>query len=883
MPTSIDPALELPSAGRMNLQDVRAVGHKFARLASMRYAGFPVPPLYCVPVGVFDAVIGGVELPAAPTAAAAERDPDVVRRWSADVSAALVGVIVPDRVADRALALFDRVIGAGNLAAVRACVVPAENQPGEDDEADPGAGLSDSFLYVSRDELLDRIVACWRSAYRSDAAFYRLRRNGDPVAARVAVGVQSMALGTRSFVAFTRDPVAGSARHVIAAGHGIGEGVVQEKADVDHFFVRADTGETRAEVVAKHRMVGPGGTVDPVPAELVEPPALDAGQVSRVVALADRIEAHFGCPQDIEGTFTADGLLWIVQARPIVLPDAPVAKREVEWSNHNITESYPGVCGALTFSVAKDFYRLSFADLYRRMGVPRRTRHANAHHLDRMIGMLDGRVFYRLEAWYALHGQLPVFDVIRGWWEHGMGLGERPEPTKPRVPLGLLHRMAVHPFAVRDFLRWWDATAVAVDETVERGEPDELVDCYRGLWAQFGEHWGVTLTNTVYSLVVTVLLETLLRRWVGEDGPTLLLGLLAGGRENRSLAGLRSAMTLAELLASDERTRADVLSAGSDVVWRRLVAGDYGPVLARHATDHLRRYGDRAPGDLKLEQPTPRTRPSMIVDMVRPFVRDRTTVAANRAAEHDARAAAQRELRTKCRDPLRRMVIHSLAGALRWFVKAREDTRFCRTELYGRSRRILFALGARLAETGLLARADDVLDLTVPEVLGAFEGTLAGRDLRGLAALRRAERDRDSLLPEPAARQVTDADTPMAPPRPRIVTAQATGNVLTGLPSCAGVVRARARVVLDPETAPESCRGRVLVARTTDPGWLFLMTAAAGLVVERGTLLSHTAITGRLLGVPTVVAVPGATTRIPDGALIELDGAAGTVRLVEAT
>ncbi|MFC7614445.1 PEP-utilizing enzyme [Actinokineospora soli] len=105
---------------------------------------------------------------------------------------------------------------------------------------------------------------------------------------------------------------------------------------------------------------------------------------------------------------------------------------------------------------------------------------------------------------------------------------------------------------------------------------------------------------------------------------------------------------------------------------------------------------------------------------------------------------------------------------------------------------------------------------------------------------------------------------------------------LRGLPSSKGVVRYPARVVLDPSIAPESCRDRIIVAKETDPGWLFLMTAARGMVVERGTLLSHTAITGRLLGIPTVVAVPGATSLIEDGMMIEVDGAAGTVRLLPA-
>ena len=87
-------------------------------------------------------------------------------------------------------------------------------------------------------------------------------------------------------------------------------------------------------------------------------------------------------------------------------------------------------------------------------------------------------------------------------------------------------------------------------------------------------------------------------------------------------------------------------------------------------------------------------------------------------------------------------------------------------------------------------------------------------------------------------------------------------------------------VVLDPSVTADETRDRILVARETDPGWLFLMMSAKALVVERGTLLSHTAVTGRLLGIPTVVSVPDATTIIPNGALIEVDGAAGTVRIL---
>ena len=72
-------------------------------------------------------------------------------------------------------------------------------------------------------------------------------------------------------------------------------------------------------------------------------------------------------------------------------------------------------------------------------------------------------------------------------------------------------------------------------------------------------------------------------------------------------------------------------------------------------------------------------------------------------------------------------------------------------------------------------------------------------------------------------------------------------------------------------------QGKVLIAETTDPGWVFLMVSAAGLVVEQGSLLSHTAIIGRELGVPTVVGVEGATELIRNGQLIQVNGQTGEI------
>jgi phosphohistidine swiveling domain-containing protein len=893
------------TASDAELLDPAAVGHKFARLQSMLHAGFPVPPLFCLPASVFDdavresaggSVRGRIGAPPDP------RDAPAVRAWSR--AARELTTDVPSAVAAAALAAFDDLVGPDGLAAVRACVVGAPGgNDGEDSAADPFAGLSESFLYVRRERLVERIAGCWASAFRPEAVLYRLRRGGDPAAARVAVGVQRMVPATRSFVAFTRDPRDGRRELVVAAAHGIGEGVVQERADIDHFFVDPARGTVRTEAVRKTLMLGapaPGqhGPVTlPVPDALADVPVLDAVQLKQIADTAQLIERHFAAPQDIEGAFTPDGRLHIVQSRPLVPPPSEPAGG-ILWTNHNITESYPGVSSAMTYSIAQQFYRRGFADLYRQMGVPEPRLRANRHHLDRMIGRIDGRVFYRVDAWYALHGMLPAFPLLRGWWEHGMGLGAeaRPAASRPpglistlRIAPDLLLRAARHPRDVREFLHWWDSTAAGAARLEDRGS-DQLVELYHWLWTQVAARWGVTLVNTILSGCAITALDALFARWAGGEDRALMFGLFAGGPENRSLAGLRSGLRLAQRLGANPRLRERVLAdtgpQAARVLWDEIVDGEWGRPLAREAAEHLRRYGDRAPGDLKLEVLTPRQDPCMVLDMVRPLVEQRATVSAGRRAERTTREDAEARLRERCPDPLRRLVLRALAAIVRQFVKVREDTRYCRTELFGISRRIVLRLGADLTDAGHLDDPRDVMDLTIDELLGAFEGTVPPAELRPRAAERRRDREADEARPAPPSRLYTDpaAGAPWrpAPPISTLHQPADAADVLRGLPSSRGLVRARARVVLDPEADPESCRDAILVARETDPGWLFLMTAARGLVVERGTLLSHTAITGRLLGVPTVVSVPGATTRIPDGAWIELDGSAGTVRILEA-
>jgi rifampicin phosphotransferase len=877
--------------GGQALLDPGLVGNKFAVQAQLRAEGVRVPGFACV---VDRAPLRGLDVPTlSPTA-----DLEGLRGWAAATREAIQARGLPDDLAAEALAAFDEICGHDGQAAVRACVVDPTGRFAEDGADDPFAGLTDSFLYVGRDALLDRVVAALASLFSEPSVLYRHRRGIDLGALAVSVGIQEMVAGRRSVVAFTRDPITGARTTVIAAAHGIGEGVVQEQADIDHFFVSPErTCESR--LVHKQRMLvadaaaGHGCVSAEVPAQDADLPVLSTAEALEIHDLCAQIEERLGGPQDVEATITGDGSIHVVQARPAVIAsgqDGSATPRAatVTWTNNNLTESFPGVTCALTYSQARVFYRRAFRDFYRRMGIPEASLARDAFQLDRMVGFLDGRVYYRLDAWYTLHGKLAAWPLLRPLWQQTLGLteppkglapppGERRRPSAAEVLL-LLRLLRRFPRELEGFLRWWDDLDVGAPLAAD-APPDELIARYRQVWAEFGARWGLTLQASWLGMVVWATAALLLTRWT-EEGLAAVPRLLPGGPSNRTQEGIRSLVGLAERVAADPELRA-ALGAGDDAAfWQTMTDGSSRPELAEACARHLRLYGDLAINNLKLEERTPRQRPELLVGALRPFVESGTTVAELAGQERAAAERARAALTEVCPGRVRRAILAFLLRRGRTYIKAREDTRFCRSQLYGISREVCRRLAERLVADGLLDDVDDVAHLEVEELLGAFDAASTDPDLRATVAARRAAHERHRELPEPPALFTSPPPPHAVVPVSDAAGASARSGVLTGLASSPGIATGEAKIVHSSDTDPSACVGKILVARETDPGWLPLMVNAAGIIAERGSVISHTAITGRQLGIPTIVAVDGATAAIADGDLLEMDGTTGHARVI---
>jgi pyruvate,water dikinase len=212
------------------------------------------------------------------------------------------------------------------------------------------------------------------------------------------------------------------------------------------------------------------------------------------------------------------------------------------------------------------------------------------------------------------------------------------------------------------------------------------------------------------------------------------------------------------------------------------------------------------------------------------------------------------------------------------FLAGRERSKTNAIRLTHEMRLALVELGRRYADQGWFDNVNsygmvrwDELDTLIDDP-GALTETLRERE-RGYA---------DLLTVEPPF--VFEGTPPpvstWASRRGRPVAVAGPGESLHGMSGCPGVARGRARIVLDSHDPTALEPGDVLIAPITDPSWTPLFVPAAGVIVDVGAPLSHAIIVSRELGIPCVVSVTDATRRIPDGALVEVNGDAGTVTVI---
>ena len=750
------------------------------------------------------------------------------------------------------------------------------------------AGQQDTFLNVTSDELLDALKACWASLWSERAIAYRQTQKIPDEGLAMAVVIQEMCDADVSGVLFTVAPFNENAS-IIESNWGLGESVVSGAITPDSFQVSRDTGEVlERNIATKSEMVTATG-ISEIPAAQQDVPSLTDVQLKELTQLGMRVETDYEQPMDIEWAL-ANGQFVLLQSRYITTAATSIThlneahsisevdKESVEkvrqeeiqilearaeehgtvWCHHNLAEVLP-VPLPMTWAIMKEFMSGAggLGKAYRGLGFYPSER---VHH-EGILDLICGRIYVNLNREAELHFEgFPFahdFNALKQNPQEAMYAQAQTDITRSnasfwlKLPLHII-RMSRAEMRLRqcrsDFVRLLTEEVIpAFQEEVETERDisySDLTDTE--LVAKFEEWRAKTLD---------------------EFAPKALTAtLLAGFSLQRLEAALQKCLHETEVKTFASRLISGIsgnLTVETNEKLWEAATGDLS------LTDFLKDYGHRAVDEFELAQPRWREDTTYLEQIIASFRQKNTESSSSKSdgaqQQIAQRESAEKELATRLgnKTGLRKQIESELDFA-RTYMPFRETAKFYLMLGYEQIRRALLELDHRYQlDSGIFYLVPDELrQLTNGEVLS---DAITTRKMKRELALQIEVPDvifSDALDQIGVSMPIDAVDT------------------YTGVGVSAGVATGQARVLLTPADAHPSDRDYILVCPSTDPAWTPLFLHAAGLVMERGGILSHGAVVAREYGVPAVANIPNATRRIADGQTLRVDGNQGTISIL---
>jgi pyruvate,water dikinase len=802
------------------------------------------------------------------------------------------GVVIPSDAAAADIAhlatdpWFDT-FPAGTLFAVRSSGL------GEDSEGHSFAGIHETQLNVARDQIVEAVLVCRRSAQSDQAVAYRhAHRLGDDQA-RIGVLVQQMVPAVTSGVAFTVNPVTGADELVIDAAAGLGEALVSGRVTPDEYRVR----KSDLSVVSTCKQSDTSDSLQTKKSDM-----------SDLVALGElllRIERLYGAPQDVE--WCHDGRqYWIVQSRPVTTaiakPLSPIPNpqsipnsqsirhpqslrnpqssiRDVEWTRANLAEVLPDQLSPQALDIYVDMLDRGERKFFGRLMAPERE-------LGPIIKAFHGRLYFNLSQLRhvsMLAGAAPA-DLLRSF---GHPEEIRPEDeiaTRPplRVLLRALPdvvRLGIKDLRAPGVLREHEERMANIHARLAAADPRALSD--REIWATLT--WWLAVApdslETVFVMSSVMMRENAVKaacRAVGFSYERLVYPQLAAGKRSVSSQQAFDLVALADVARHEARTMTYLLrNDGTFTDYRAALAGS---MFLDRFDRFLAEYGHRGRYESDWAIPRMHENPAPVLFAIREQVEGTPQNARAIAERQEADAAgAWRAFEAKLSTWQKWTMLPRVRALLRRLKKQyvwREQVRSDLTRVVSRVRAWHLTLADRFAERGWIDRRDDYFLLRIAEVGRAIDDPRLGPGLGDIAARRAAELAAERDLQMPLL--MRESDLPALIRRGRAASAS-DGRELTGLCVSPGSVEAEVVVMRDPGEFAQMKRGAILVAPATDPSWTPLFTLAAGVIVEVGGMLSHASTIAREYGLPALANVKNATKALKTGDRVQLDASAGRV------
>jgi phosphohistidine swiveling domain-containing protein len=925
------PALLIPlDAPDLTLE---AVGGKALNLARLARAGFPVPDGFFIPTTCYQDFINQNKLTTRIMKILVETSPtspEALSSASQEIRTLFERGTVSQEFR-KSLEEGRRWLGTHPVA-VRSSAT-AEDLPGLS-----FAGQHDTYLNLIGDQaILDAVIGCWSSLWTGRAIGYRARNNISHTGVSLCVVVQNMVPADASGVLFTANPLTGCRTEmVIDATLGLGEALVGGHVEPDHYVVaisgvchQDNPGPSNLEMEITHKSLGSkslvitGGAQGGVVSQQgnhAQQQAIPDEVILRLAKMGCEIADLYASPQDIEWAYESfsspiqlttgeQGKITILQSRPITsLFPLPVGMAPEPLRCMFGFHAVQGILEPFT-PLGQDTIKLVLTG--------------------------GGQVF-KLE--YTLETQTAFYSAAERLWinftpllrsplghkifpriiqeiDPGIAvatqkLSQDPRfmPAQSRPSLSTIRRLVSFalPFIGRVLLtlfspdRQREATIQAFDRKVKQSRELQVTSGH--LWGDFARRMALLhQAKDIFSdlaipkgvpLVVAGMATFfgILERFSREAAntskdpqyETLCLEIARGLPHNVTTEMDLALWQVAQTLQTDPLSAGPFKTSTAETLAAAYLGESLSPTAQKAIAEFLEAYGDRCLGEIDIGRVRWREDPTHIMGVLQSYLKiNDPTMAPDAVFERGIRAAAEAAdklvaaVRKLPGGVIKARIVRFGIGRYRALAGMREAPKFFAIRMMGIVHRGIHQSGQDLVKAGYLQRPDDLFFLYINELDQIAAEKTIPPDFPDRIRERRELREGELLRKQIPGVLLSDGTAfyggvPLQD-----------GEVasLVGDPVSPGVVEGPVRVVFDPQKTHLE-PSEILVCPGTDPAWTPLFLAAGGLVMEVGGMMTHGSVVAREYGIPAVVGVYQATTRLKTGQRVRVDGSSGVIEII---
>jgi len=853
------------------------VGGKGANLGELKkIEGILVPDGFCISTEAFKKIIE--ETPSInelldQLSLLKVEERDKISELSSKIRRIIEGTAIPQYINEEITRLLSR-LGEKNAYAVRSSAT-AEDLP-----TASFAGQQDTYLnIIGKEAILEHISKCWASLFTDRAVIYRMQNKFDHRKVYLSVIIQRMVFPKAAGILFTADPITSNRKLLlIDASFGLGEALVSGLVSADCYKVKEEKIVDKMIATKKLAIYGlkKGGTeIQQIDLEQQKTQALTEKQILQLAHIGRKIEAYFGCPQDIEWCLV-DDTFYIVQSRPITtlypVPEAETKENHVYISvGHQ--QMMTGPLKPLGLSI---FQLTSFGPRFKAGG----RLFVDVTH---MLASPDSR-----EALLDSMGQHdPLMkDALMTIVERRNFIKLLPNDKKELSPGKKNKDMSTEffqspiendPTIVSDLIKSSQTSIAELKQNILSKSGVDLLDFIVEDIQQLKKNLFDPKSTSVFmaAMDASSWINEKMNEWLGEKNVADILSQSVPNNITSEM-GL-SLLDVADVIRPYPEIIDYLQHVKDEDFLEKIVKFDGGQKTQDAIIAYLNKYGMRCVGEIDITKIRWSEKPTTLIPMILSNIKNVEPNASKLKFEQGRQEAMKKEqellerLKQLPDGELKAKETKRVIDIIRNFTGFREYPKYSIVNRYFIYKQALLKEAERLVESNVIHKKEDIYYLTFEELSEVVSTNKLDYQI--------ISKGQDEY-------KLYEKLTP-----PRVITSF--GEIITGvykrenLPAGAivglsvssGIIEGRARVILKIEDADLE-EGDILVTSYTDPSWTPLFVSIKGLVTEVGGLMTHGAVIAREYGLPAIVGVENATKLIKDGQQIRVHGTEGYLEIL---